>query len=107
MFKITRGTGFHVEFKDCVLSTQFSNMSYCERRNIDDFDVEIYPKKSIESKSAEIVIWKRSDPDVWLTEEMNEEVFGESLSDSVKGWVHVDEWVKVVAWCAAYREGSK
>lgn len=57
MFKITRGTGFHIAFKNGYsISVQFGKMSYCEHYS--DYTVTHVSAPALwVSRDAEVMVW--------------------------------------------------
>lgn len=107
MFK-ARANGFWLKFPNgVVLSTQFAWGNYCEghelyfKKVIED--KEDYAKVREEVKTSEIAIGNNNNSTL-LTELMNKEVFGVELGDSVKGYVGIEDWIKIVNWCFNYKQ---
>jgi len=103
MFKITSGRGFHITFPNrLILSTQFGFGNYCSHKDLWSEDEKaLIRNNAMESYDCEIAIFKKND-DNWLTKEMNREVFKEELNDDVKGWVEIEDWIKIFNWCVNY-----
>lgn len=106
MFKITGSKGFHITFPNgVILSTQFGGGNYC-----DNYDKEIgeeRKKSEYASTNCEIAIWQIADRNNWITEKMEWEVFGKVLGDNVKGYVNMEDWLKIFDWCKNYKKGGK
>ncbi len=98
MYNITQNKGFQIEFDNgLTLSTQFGAGNYCSNNRI-EFDAKEVPP----SPTAEIAVIKRNGD--WFTKEMVKAVFPDNpeyYGDDVVGYVPVDDWAKIVAWCAS------
>ena len=101
MFTITNSSGFHLTFENGItLSTQFGGGSYCSNHDMNIISSE-HQVKDFKSKDAEIAIWDADGE--WLTRQAYKELFGEDIGDDVKGYVELEEWLKVLDWCRAYK----
>lgn len=100
MFRVTSNKGFHLIFpNELTLSTQFGGGNYCA--NYDEIVIgEEKHMHRVESIDAEIAIWDKNN--IWLTGKMSQELFGEDEGD-VMGRVKVEEWLKILDWCRAYK----
>ena len=112
-FKITNHRGFHLTFENGVtLSTQFGVGNYCEHHPDPRYDPpstmdfrEPRDKDTWESEDVEIAIWTEEE---WITHEMFEALFPEEqyensdMKEQVKGWVEMEDWLKILDWCREY-----
>lgn len=99
MFAITSSRGFHITFENGItLSTQFGGGNYCSNRDI-NIGSESSENK-LQSRDAEIAIWDAHGK--WLTQQAYKETFDEAIGDDVKGYVKIEEWLKILNWCQAY-----
>ena len=110
-FRITRQKGFHLTFDNGItLSTQFGPGNYCEHNPTPmdfeppDLDAPREEDVNWESKDVEIAIW---DSDrTWITHEMLTDLYPSEASEShevqVKGWVRMEDWLKILNWCRKY-----
>ena len=99
MFAITCANGFHLTFKNGVtLSTQFGCGAQCSRH---DMVICTEPQISnLDSHDAEIAIW--SGDGEGLIRLAYKEIYGEELGDDGKGYVEIEEWLKILEWCRSY-----
>lgn len=97
MFEITLGKGIRMTFENgYTISIQFGNGNYCDNYN-NQSAISSSEKYNgfIESKDAEIAIWKNFN-DVWVTKRIWYDLFKEDLADDVKGNVSTDEVAKII-----------
>lgn len=114
-FKITDSQGFHITFDNGVtLSTQFGPSNYCEHYpdlrseapSMVDFEAP-REERHWECSNAEIAIWIDGEEE-WITHEMIKDLFPEELYEDsdmkvqVKGWVEMEDWLKIFDWCRNY-----
>ena len=87
MFKITRGTGFHMTFENgWTISVQFGTMNHCENRGKDEKnEEEYYQTPGLHcSSDAEIAIWGIGGD--WYNFG-DDEVKGHCSADEVATWI--------------------
>ena len=99
--------GFTLTFENgLVLSTRFGAINYCENRA----EVLKIPAKvdntPLFSDNAEVAVWlNNSEPKTsrdWVNgwQEVVFDVAG--LSDDVRGYVTMPEWLQIIDWCRAW-----
>ena len=96
-FKITGGKGFHLTFPNGItVSVQFGPCSYSEHYDDDMMEwVELKGKGNIESRDAEVAIWK--DSGEWITHEYD------GNSDQVMGYKSFEDVWEILKWAEAYQ----
>jgi len=103
--------GFTLTFENgLVLSTRFGAMNYCENRAE---GWETLSKKLIAevdntrmfSDNAEVAVWlNNSESKTFWVNGWQLAVFDDAgLSDDVRGWVSMAEWLQIVDWCRAWK----
>jgi hypothetical protein len=117
MFKIIRGSGFHITFENGVtVSVQFSRGSYCNKYpNNDMYDKDIKFDKDMNiikdwkdplplegSPNAEVAIWNKKGN--WITEKYLESI-GED-EDDVIGFQTAEQVLDILNWAKSYKEGE-
>ena len=97
MFGVMGNKGFHIKFSNgFVLSTQIGPGNYCDNYNMRIGSAK--DKHRIESNEAEIAIWDADGE--WCAKQMQAELFPETeYIDSVRGYVGIDDWLKILDWC--------
>ena len=94
-FRITGGKGFHLTFPNGVtVSVQFGPGNYCD--NYDDDMMEWVTgkgRKTLESMTAEIAIWKKGGE--WIKKDYHGE-------DKVSGYKDINEVWKIFEWAKEY-----
>jgi hypothetical protein len=97
-FKTSGNKGFHLTFPNgLTLSTQFGYGNYCgDYPNQPLFKAEeFFQRKDTSSDDVEIAIIS---PDgAWITNQYDPE------ADQVLGYVTMDRWLDIVAWCRAWK----
>jgi hypothetical protein len=74
-------------------------MNYCDNRSLSSFTVV---PENLGCKNAEVAIWDESGE--WKTKEMLQKAFAQNdHSDDVIGYITMDTWPKIVAWCENYK----
>ena len=98
-FKITRGKGFHITFKNGVtVSVQFGLYNYRLHYNSDaDNNEQLMKDGMLESPDAEIAIFDAKGK--WLTNKWQE-----GLSDDIKGYVEPGEVLDALIWAEKYKK---
>lgn len=88
-----RNQGFWLTFNNGYkLSTQFGPGNYCGNYPDTDFRID----SPCESDDVEIAVVDKNRS--WVTKEVWLKVFGEELSDDVKGFVTFEQWLKLVKY---------
>jgi len=90
----TDGRGFQITFDNGIcLSTQFSGFHYCSNRT----GLELEQKESYSSNNAEVAVLDKNGD--FITKRAYKCAFGTDLYDDVDGYVHIDDWYRLLNWC--------
>tara|TARA_Y100000296_G_scaffold7021_1_gene8411 strand:+ start:4322 stop:4696 length:375 start_codon:yes stop_codon:yes gene_type:complete len=112
--------GFSLRFDNgLVLSTVFGTASYTENK---DRPSTSRPRESLHSDTVEVAVWDdsyeglQSSTDAsgrvgfnryrpWVTDWIGD-IFNADVHDDVRGWVTMNEWLKLVEWCRNWKKES-
>tara|TARA_Y100000034_G_scaffold12243_1_gene12861 strand:+ start:836 stop:1183 length:348 start_codon:yes stop_codon:yes gene_type:complete len=101
--------GFTITFNNgLLLSTRFGSMNYCENKSGVMGNFAQTSGDPLLSDDVEVAVWKTDrKPDEshdWVTEWQTEVFDEDGYRDAVRGYVKIDDWLRLLDWCRNWVE---
>ncbi len=103
-FTICGGKGFHIRLPNgLTLSTQFGGGNYGSNYDARIGREAALDEKDCEAETVELAVFPTDGSGKWLTQEIAKLAGLKEPGDDVIGYVPMEDWLNVLAACAAYK----